>query len=326
MTAELPDPKTPPDCDLRDFKFMPLDVARLRDSDLASDETPEACWAAVLLWSAAWHQVPAASVPDNDQWLAKQAGYVSRGRMSPEWPRVRAGAMRGFILCNDGRYYHPVVAEKAVEAWESKLDQRWRTEVGRIKKHNDRHHTDIPRPTFEQWIDAGCPQGQRLHVPSDIGSLSPGTGAACPSVVPRETPSKGQGEGQGQFKKKKGAKAPRSADELPPWMVALVSLYHEVLPELPAVRVMDKDREQGIRDFWDWVLTTKRPDGVRRATTEQEALSWARAYFERARSNDFIMGRGVRAPEHKNWRCSIEYLLSSRGMKKVLEETREATA
>lgn len=32
---QLPEPLTPPDCDLRDFAFMPLDVARLRDSDLA---------------------------------------------------------------------------------------------------------------------------------------------------------------------------------------------------------------------------------------------------------------------------------------------------
>ena len=62
---------------------MPLDVGRLRDSDLASDETPEACWAAVLLWCASWHQIPAASIPDNDQWLAKQAGYAARKLVQP---------------------------------------------------------------------------------------------------------------------------------------------------------------------------------------------------------------------------------------------------
>lgn len=53
---QLPEPMVPEDCDLADFAFMPLDVARLRDSDLAANETPEACWAAVLLWSAAWHR------------------------------------------------------------------------------------------------------------------------------------------------------------------------------------------------------------------------------------------------------------------------------
>lgn len=123
-------------------------------------------------------------------------------------------------------------------------------------------------------------------------------------------------------KKKKGAKAPMSADKLPPWMVSLIGIYHEVLPDLPGVRVMDQARSQALRDFWDWVLTSTRPDGSRRANNEEEALSWVRDYMNRARSNDFIMGRGPKSPEHQSWVCSIEYLLSSRGMKKVLEETR----
>ncbi|BEP44060.1 hypothetical protein [Variovorax sp. V15] len=122
-------------------------------------------------------------------------------------------------------------------------------------------------------------------------------------------------------KKRKGAKAPMSADNLPTWMTGLVDLYHEVLPELPGVRVMDKARDQALRDFRDWVLTSKRQDGTPRATNDAEVLDWAREYFGRARNNDFIMGRGPRSPDHQNWRCSIEYLLSSRGMKKVIEET-----
>lgn len=101
----------------------------------------------------------------------------------------------------------------------------------------------------------------------------------------------------------------------------IISVYHEVLPELPGVRVMDKKREKAITEFWKWVLTSKKPDGTRRAEDAESAISWIRAYFERARSNDFLMGRGLRTEEHKNWRCSIEYLLSTRGLKKVIEET-----
>lgn len=119
--TDLPIPPVPADCDLTDFRFMPLDVARLRDSDLASNETPDACWAAVLLWAASWHQVPASSIPDDDRWIAKTAGYAQRGRIDKDWARVREGALRGFIKCTDGRLYHPVVAEKAREAWEAKL-------------------------------------------------------------------------------------------------------------------------------------------------------------------------------------------------------------
>lgn len=188
--TELPTPPIPADCDLQDFAFMPLDVARLRDSDLASDESPEACWAAVLLWAASWHQVPAASIPDNENWIAKQAGYAQRGKIAREWASVRNGALRGWVKCSDGRLYHPVVAEKAKEAWSAKCEQRWRTECGRIKKHNQRHGTKIPTLDYESWTNAGRPQGQPLHVPGDIVGNSGDNGG--------DNASKRQGEGQGQ--------------------------------------------------------------------------------------------------------------------------------
>ena len=169
---------------------MPLDVARLRDSDLASDESPEACWAAVLLWSASWHQIPAASIPDNDNWIAKQAGYAQRGKIAKEWAAVRPGALRGWVLCSDGRMYHPVVAEKARDAWQAKNEQRWRTECARIKKHNQRHGTSVEALSFEEWMSSGRPQGQPLPVPRDSDKK--------PGDMDGDKASKGQGEGQGQ--------------------------------------------------------------------------------------------------------------------------------
>lgn len=323
--TEAVEPLVPADCDLRDFAFMPLDVVRLRDSDLAATESAEVFRAAVMLWCASWHQIPAASLPDDDRVLAKLAGY---GRVVKEWQKERDGALRGWVMCTDGRLYHPVVAEKAVEAWRGKLERLWRTEAARIKKHNQRHSMALEPMEFEEWLKAGRPQGQPLPVPGDMPFMSLGTAARSPDSVPGEKASKGkgerkgQGQGQGQVKKK-GAKAPLSADDLPPWMRRLVDLYHEVLPELPGVRVMDAARKQALQDFWDWVLSTKRPDGSPRATNEEEVVAWTKDYFTRARSNDFIMGRGPKSPDHQNWRCSIEYLLSSRGMKKVIEETRE---
>lgn len=173
---------------------MPLDVARLRDSDMASEQTPEENWAAVLLWSAAWHQVPAASMPDSENWIAKAAGYMMRGSIDKRWKDVRTGAMRGFVLCTDSRWYHPVVAEKANESWIGKLKQRLKTECARIKKHNDRHGTTIPFPDFDAWLSCGCPVGQPLLVPRDATHLS--LDEIPP--VPTKTPSKGQGEGQGE--------------------------------------------------------------------------------------------------------------------------------
>lgn len=188
-TAQLP--LTPVDCDLRDFAFMPLDVQRLRDSELASNETPEACWAALLLWSASWHQVPAASIPNDDMWIAKHAGYQQRGKIDKAWKTIRDGALRGWVECADGRLYHPVVAEKARDAWQAKLEQRYRTECARIKKHNDRHEgANVPKPTFEEWMSQGCPQGHPLFVPRDTTGQGRDNGG--------DSASKRQGEGQGQ--------------------------------------------------------------------------------------------------------------------------------
>lgn len=170
---------------------MPLDVVRLRDSDLAALEEPGACWAAVLLWCASWHQLPAASLPDDDRILAQLAGF---GRVVKEWMKVKPGSLRGWVLCSDGRLYHPVVAEKAREAWQGKIEQRWRTECARIKKYNQRTGQQVPFPTLDEFMS----QGKTKLVPGDIAEMSLGTGAKCPQDVPGETASKGQGEGQGQ--------------------------------------------------------------------------------------------------------------------------------
>lgn len=217
------EPLTPPDCDLRDFAFMPLDVLRLRDSDLAVKADGEAFRCAVLLWCASWHQVPAASLPDDNEVLAQLAGF---GRVAKEWMRHREGALRGWVKCADGRLYHPVVAEKALEAWRAKMVQRWKTECARIKKHNQRHETAHAVPDFDEWLSLGCPQGQQLSV-RGTSSDAPGDNAGGlpgqPPHVPREMHSKGQGEGQGQYLKEKEAaaaslaRAPaREGDPAPP--------------------------------------------------------------------------------------------------------------
>jgi hypothetical protein len=174
---------------------MPLDVVRLRDSDLTAMETAEAFRAAVMLWCASWHQLPAASLPDDNRVLANLSGY---GRVVKEFEKERDGALRGWVKCTDGRLYHPVVAEKAVEAWRGKLERLWRTECARIKKHNQRHELALALPEFDAWLEAGRPQGQALYVPEDKKPLSQGQHDDSPQLVPGEMGSKGQGERKGE--------------------------------------------------------------------------------------------------------------------------------
>lgn len=154
------EPLVTPDIDLRGLPFMPLDVQRLRDSDLAIHASGDEFRAAVLLWCAAWNQVPAASLPDDDASLASYAGY---GRDLKGWKKVRAGAMRGFVRCTDGRWYHPVVADKAREAWAERVQYRDRrdNESDRLRAHREEH-----RALREQLRQLGVvlPWNERIDV------------------------------------------------------------------------------------------------------------------------------------------------------------------
>jgi hypothetical protein len=323
-------PLTPPDCDLTDFAYMPLDVARLRQSELTSDETPEACWAAVLLWCAAWHEVPAASIPDNDQWQAKQCGYVARGKIDKAWEGVRAGALRGFVKCSDGRLYHTVVAEKARESWESKQRHAYGRMTERVRKANKHRAenglTAIAMPTFEQWFSAGRADPVPPESPPPAPEIPPETQDRSAGIPPEKAlkgESKGEGEGEVNLL---GEREPNGSSSAEPTLPAcphdaLIAIYHEVLPELPKVRLATPDRRKALLKTWRWVLTSRRTDGERRAETSEQAREWFRDYFTRARANDFLMGRSQRFGEHAGWKCDLDFLLTDRGLKHVIEKT-----
>lgn len=180
---------------------MPLDVLRLRDSTLAIKCSGEEFRAAVLLWCASWHQIPAGSLPDDDAELATFAGF---GRVVKEFKKIRTGALRGWVKHSDGRLYHAVVTEKVLDAWDGKLRQQWRTECARIRKHNERHGTSHKSPDFEDWKSCGCLTGQSLAVTCDSENMSHATGAESharqtPLSDVKSTPrDSGQGQGQGQ--------------------------------------------------------------------------------------------------------------------------------
>lgn len=200
---QMPAPLTPPDCDLRDFAFMPLDVARLRDSDLAIQVGAEEFRAAVLLWCAAWHQVPAASLPDDDKALAALAGY---GRVVAEWRKHREGALYGWVKCDDGRLYHPVVAEKARDAWQAKHKHAHDKLMDRVRKANkQREQQQLPPwivPSLEDWIAAGFPLESELFPAEgtdDSGGKSQKRQKRSAGNPP-ENDLKGEGQGEGYKK------------------------------------------------------------------------------------------------------------------------------
>lgn len=127
MTAPL----TPPDCDLRAFPTMPLDLVRLFGSEFHAVASDSAWRAGVTLWLRSWHQMPAASLPDDDVQLARLAEL---GRDVKGWKKLRAHALHGWVSCEDGRLYHPVIAAMATAAWEKRKAFKERSSKGNSKR------------------------------------------------------------------------------------------------------------------------------------------------------------------------------------------------
>jgi len=179
MPSHPPDPLIPPGTNLRSFPFMPLDVTRLRESDLVAVATGDELRAAVLLWCAAWHQIPAGSLPDDDKTLAYLAGF---GRNTDGWSKCRALAMRGFVLCNDSRFYHPVICEKVIdalariEAGRTGAKSRWNKKK---LDNSGRNAKAMPRVSNATDTDT-----DKDKVPSPIGS-SPTPGSRSKGTNPR---------------------------------------------------------------------------------------------------------------------------------------------
>lgn len=127
----LPEPLTPPECDLSHYGNLPLDIARLRASAFDAMDDDAAWRAGLNLWMTAWHKSPAGSLPDNEAELAKAAGL---GRDVKAWRKVRDKALNGFVECADGRLYHETLCEIALESWIETLKQRKRSGAGNEKR------------------------------------------------------------------------------------------------------------------------------------------------------------------------------------------------
>lgn len=201
---QLPAPFVPADADLRDFAYTPIFRSRLFGSAFHARVSDSEWRAGVTLWLKSWEQTPAGSLPNDDIELCRLAEL---GRDMKSWKKIKNGALHGWVKCNDGRLYHKVVAQSVLEALDRKLRHRWKNECGRIKKANQRNKTNLPYPSYEEWLSTAtsggvlnsvpgdtnnCPEGQSGVVPKDIDS--------CPAnvsvLVPQMSSSKGR-EGKG---------------------------------------------------------------------------------------------------------------------------------
>lgn len=114
MMNDIPEPLVSRDVDLKGFPGFVLDVEALLASELLALANAEQIAAALMLWCRAWQQTPHGSLPNDELVLAA----FSRAK---NWKKVRDMALRGFVLCSDGRLYHKTLCVKVQEAWAQRL-------------------------------------------------------------------------------------------------------------------------------------------------------------------------------------------------------------
>lgn len=215
--TQLPQPPVPQEADLTDFRFMPLEVARLRRSRawLICKRRPELAFYMINLWTASWHERPAGSLEDDDDVLADAA------MCSPEkWPEVRDDVLRGWFKASDGRLYHEVVAEKVLDSWHGKAVARWKKECDRIRKENHQRKEKgldaLELPPKHERISASLPlesssvSSETSGVPSERDSV-PSDGEGNPS----ENALKGEGRDRDRDRKIDSSEAKASGAEAP---------------------------------------------------------------------------------------------------------------
>lgn len=174
MTGDqLPAPPVPAECDCTDLDGFMLNVERLMASELVALSTHEIVGAAVFLWCRAWKQRPASSLPDDERVLAAYARMpLSRFR------KLRDDVMRGFTKCSDGRFYHRVLAEEAMRAFDRKkaFQTKRETETERLRKWRQQRRGNGVETRF-------VPEGQDRtgHHESDLDVTTAPTHSAGPA-------------------------------------------------------------------------------------------------------------------------------------------------
>ncbi|WP_395652543.1 hypothetical protein [Brevundimonas sp.] len=241
----------------------------------------------LLLWAESWEQTPCGSLPNDDELLS-----LLLDMDASLFAQHKAVLMRGWVLADDGRLYHETITERVLAMIDKRMSDAQRAAKSRAAKAN-------AAPTPNEVTDASRVTDEGLHSEFNTRTRTRTSNTEEPN----------------------GSR--RQADQQLPNCPHddIVRLYHEALPELPAVKVMSDSRQKAMRGFWRWVLTSKKSDGSPRAQTADQALTWIGNYFERAKANDFLMGRRSAGQGHDNWRCDFDFLLTEKGKRHVIEKT-----
>lgn len=192
MTAPL----VSDDVDLRGLPRVPIDRVRLFNSVFNAQANDTEWRLGVTLWFKSWDQVPAGSLPDDDVELCRLAEL---GRDQRTWLAAKKMALHNWVKCDDGRLYHPVVAEYVTNAWVARQQQRNRTANARTARLLQKENAPVTDDG-----NAHNPSVTSIPFLPPDPLLTPGEGEGNPPpIVP---PPQARGGGRGA---RNGQKSPR---------------------------------------------------------------------------------------------------------------------
>lgn len=108
------------------------------------------------------------------------------------------------------------------------------------------------------------------------------------------------GEGQDLL-----GKVPKKEGPPPCPHMRIIELFHEVLPELPAVCAWNETRQRKLGARW-------------KERAEQQDLAWWKSFFEAVREMPWLMGQR-NGRDGRPFKCTLEWLVSPTNFAKVIE-------
>lgn len=138
-------------------------------------------------------------------------------------------------------------------------------------------------------------------------SKSPGQSGTCPEIPGLSAHTEAEAEADTEAEEEQRLPAKGGVKPCP--HEAIVSLYHEVLPALPHIRVMTAKRKSYLAARW-------------RDDVKRQELKWWRAFFEYIAKSDFLCGRVPGSGDRRDqppFMADLEWLLKESNFVKIIE-------
>ena len=93
----------------------------------------------------------------------------------------------------------------------------------------------------------------------------------------------------------------------------IVSLFHEVLPELPEVRIWNPTRQGYLKSRWRETALQEKWE------TQEQGIEWFKKFFAWIRHSKFLMGKVPPNRGGRPFECELEWILKPNNWTKILE-------